>query len=223
MVEGIHFTELRDAALFRDLSDEVLAELASSCRYRELLADEQLFVQGDESDALYVLQEGQVHVLRSYPDGEQVILATESPYYIVGELSMLANQPRTGTVVAVSDCELLEISRDDFEAVCHRHPEVAVQMMEYLGQRLYRMNLMVREYALGNVAARVATLLLLMATDDTSQTLEDVRVSRLARAAATDADKVQRVLTTWSEAGYVELSSHTVRIMDVDAIEAIAG
>jgi len=223
MVEGIHFAELRDASLFRNLSDEVLVELANSCRYRELHAEEQLFAQGEDSDALYVLKEGQVHILRSYPDGEQVILTTESPYYIVGELSLLANQLRTGAVVAVSDCELLEISRDDFEAICHRHPEVAVQVMEYLGQRLYRMNLMVREHALGNVAARVATLLLLMVSDDAEQILNDVRVSRLARAAATDADKVQRVLNTWRDAGYIDVSQRTVQILDLQAIEALAG
>lgn len=218
MVTSVHFSELRDASLFKHVSDAVLAELSQHCRYREISAGETLFHQDDKSDRFFILRDGQVHVLRNYPDGQHVILATEGPYYVIGELSMLIDEPRTGTVVAVSDCTLVELKRSDLEAVCEHQPELAMQMMHYLGQRLYRMNLLVREHAIGNVAARLASLLLLTGAGGT-----ETRVSRIARAVATDADTVDRLLRQWADAAYIIFDGRVLTILDAEALQTIAG
>ncbi|MBN1966351.1 MAG: Crp/Fnr family transcriptional regulator, partial [Anaerolineae bacterium] len=153
--------DLRMARLFRDLPQAALDELAAQSRLLELRAGEKLFAQDDASDALYILQEGQIHVLRQHPTGEEVVLATEVPYYVIGEISALAGERRSGAVAAVTDSVLVAINRAAVFDVCNRFPDVAASLITYLSGRLYRMNLLVREYAIGNVAARVASALLL--------------------------------------------------------------
>jgi CRP-like cAMP-binding protein len=214
---------LRDAALFENLPDAVLQMLAAHSYQMELPAGATLFRQNDPGDALYLLQTGQVHLVRQYPDGEQVILTTEGPYYLIGELSVLAGQPRTTTVVAVSDCTLIALSRESLLAVCHDSPLLAERILEQIALRLYRLNLQARENAIGNVAARVASVLLLLADGKNGPVAADVRPSRVARATATDADVVERLFERWSENGYITYDTRRLTIRDVQTLRDIAG
>jgi CRP-like cAMP-binding protein len=220
---AVDYHMLRDAELFNNLDDAVLHELAQRCTMMELPAGETLFQQGENSGAFYLLRRGQVHIIRQYPDGEQVILGTEGPYYVIGALPMLVDQLHTGTVVAVSDCTLIVLRRTDFVDACQAFPSVSMQIMHYLGLRLYRMNLKVREHAIGNVAARVASVLVLLADGNNGPLRQHVRVSRVARAAATDADVVERLFAQWSEAGYMTFDMGQITIHKLDVLRAIAG
>lgn len=223
MSSPIDYKQLRNYALFQDLSDEVLMELVNHCQQYELPAGETLFEQNEPGDALYLLEAGQVHIIRQYPDGEQVILATEGPYYAIGDLSTLVNHPRSGAVVAVSDCTLFKIDRETLFDVCEQVPGVAAKMVIYLARRLHRLNLKVREYAISNVAARIASMLLLLSGGEAGEIDSRVRVSRVARSIATDADTVERILKDWDEAGYISYDGRHLAIRDIEVIRNIAG
>jgi CRP-like cAMP-binding protein len=216
----VDYQQLRDAELFQELDDAALIELAAHCKYRELSAGETLFRQDDPADALYILTDGQIHIVRVYPTGEEVILATEGPYYAIGELSLLAQQPRTGSVVAVSDCTLLSLKRQAFMDTCARMPDVAVRALDYVSRRLYRMNLMVREHALGNVRARIASAILLFAEDGSGA---GVSVTRLARATGTDADAIERILKQWEQDDWIAFDGRRLTIHDAANLQMIAG
>lgn len=214
---------LRNYMMFKDMSDEALIELAQHCQHQTLNVGDTLFHQNDTSGALYLLEDGQIHIVRQYPDGEEVILATEMPYYAIGDLSMLVGEGRTAAVVAVSDCTLIKIDRDAFYEVCNHVPGVAAEVVLYLGRRLRDLNLKVREYAISNVSARVASLLLLLSGGEATTIPSRVRVSRIARAIATDADTVERILKQWHESGYIAFNRGQLQIIDIDTIRNIAG
>lgn len=223
MFTTIDYDQLRNYMLFKGLSKDALIELASHCQPQTLNVGETLFHQNDPSDALYLLEEGQIHIVRQYPDGEEVILATEMPYYAIGDLSMLVGGGRTAAVVAVSDCTLIKIDRDVFFEICQQVPDVATEVVLYLAKRLRDLNLKIREYAISNVAARVASLLLLLPDGEAGAVQSKVRVSRIARAIATDADTVERILKQWHNSGYISFSSGQLQILDRDIIRNIAG
>ena len=191
---------LRNSFLFREADDSVLREAARHCHRMELQAGETLFEQEALPDSMYFLEDGQIHVVRRYDDGYEVVIATEIPNYVIGELSMLAGQPRTGSVVAVGNCDLIQITRDVIDNICEMYPSLAVRALTQLGARLYALNLKVRESALGNVAARIASVLLLASHSDGSLA-QPVTVTRVARATATDADVVERMLQQWATEG----------------------
>ncbi len=223
ITDQVKYQDLRDASLFKAVSDEALIELAKHCQYVELMAGEFLFHQGDPGDTLYILHDGQVHIVRRYPSGEEIVLATEGPYYAIGDLSMLSNQPRTGGVLAVSDCTLIALRRDAFLAACARIPEIAAKAVGDLSQRLYRMNLLVREYAIGNVAARIASAVVLLSGGHNGVVPGTVRANRLARAVAIDADAVERILKDWEKRGYISFDNRTLTIHNIEALDNIAG
>lgn len=215
-------TILRNSFLFKEVSDDVLQQVAQHAQPMELAAGETLFKQDDPSDAMYFLAEGQIHIVRSYPDGYEVILATEVPDYVIGELSLLAGQPRTGSVVAVGNCDLVRLDRQAIVDVWTDHPELAVQALTHLGQRLYRLNLRIRESAVGNVGARVASVLLMLANQDV-EAVKGLSVPRLARATAMDPDVVEHLLNTWTEQGIIDGAGQELRILDMNALKRTAG
>lgn len=219
----VDYRELRDAELFKDMPEAALQELARACRYVELPAGVTLFQQGEPGDALYILIEGQIHIVRRYPNGDEVILATEGPYYTVGDISMLAGEPRTGGVRAVSDSTLIVLPRTAFEVVCEKVPGVAAAVEASLARRLYRLTLLVRENAIGNAAARVASVLLMLANGSDKRDIGPLKVSRIARGTALDADTVERILLGWESAGLVTYDGSYLRIVDKEALEIIAG
>lgn len=223
MIAEVRYNQLRDASLFKDFPDEVLQDLAKYCHYEELHAGETLFHQDDPSDALYILEEGQIHVIRKHDDGAEVVLATENPFYAIGELSMLANRPRSGTVVAVTDCALIGLEREALVKACESVPEVGVKLTAYLSQRLYRMNLLVRENAIGNLAARVASVLMLLSRGKAGPVSAKIRVSRVARAVSVDADAVERIFQEWAKEGFITLDGLDLTVNDIDAIRNLAG
>jgi CRP/FNR family transcriptional regulator, cyclic AMP receptor protein len=223
MTMTIDLRTLRSSLIFKDVPDSVLAEVAAHCQFTRLSAGDTLFQQDSAPDSMYFLESGQVHIVRHYPDGGEVILATESPYYVIGELSLLADQPRTGTVVAVSDCEMFRLNRDPFMNIYQRYPEVAVNALVHLGQRLYRLNLSVRESAIGNAQARIASMLLLISGGATGQVSDDVQVSRLARATALEPGLVNRVMAQWSKQGLIAYDGRRLTIHDARTIRDLAG
>jgi CRP-like cAMP-binding protein len=217
-VQTIDYQILRNSFLFKDVDNMLLRLIASHLQPMTLYAGDTLFEQDAEADAMYFLESGQIHVIREYPDGDEVILATEVPYYVIGELSMLANEPRTGKVVAVGDCDLLKLSREDFLHLVKITPEIAVSALDDLGKRLYKLNLRVRESAIGNVAARVASVLLLM-----GDSKDKLSVTRIARATAMDTDVVDRLLRGWEQEKIISLKDEGLKILNMTALQNLAG
>jgi len=214
---------LRNSFLFKDTETAVLEDIVKHCQRMELPAGETLFEQHTEPDAMYFLEEGQIHVVRHYPDGYEVILATEVPYYVIGELSLLANRPRTGKVVAVGDSDLIRMSRETVVELCQKFPEIAFRGLSHLGNKLYQLNLQVRESAIGNVGARVASVLLLITTNASGETHNSISVTRLARATAMDADVIEYLLNQWAGDGILSINGQQITIHQLDWLKNKAG
>ncbi len=74
---------------------------------------EMLIHEGEQGDSAYIIEKGSVEVLVAR-EGKLIQIGTRSDGSIVGEMAMIDDKPRTASVRAVEDCEVLEISRDDF-------------------------------------------------------------------------------------------------------------
>lgn len=78
---------------------------------RNLKAGEVLFREGEEGDDAYIVETGAVEISLDLPAGKKV-LATLGKGEIIGEMSLIADAPRSATAVAAEDSELLVLKRD---------------------------------------------------------------------------------------------------------------
>jgi EAL domain-containing protein (putative c-di-GMP-specific phosphodiesterase class I) len=72
-----------------------------------------LMREGDQGHSAYVIESGSVEILVRQ-EGNLIQIGTRGPGSILGEMAMIDDKPRTATVVALEDCQVLEISREDF-------------------------------------------------------------------------------------------------------------
>ncbi len=117
--------------IFRELAPPMLERVAEVATEADVPAGHVLIERGQPGTGLFVLLEGTVE-LRS--GGEPL---TRGPGDFVGELALLApGTPRTARVQAVTPVKCLAIRRDDFYALLHSEPSIAVAMLQAVAQRL---------------------------------------------------------------------------------------
>ncbi|HEY7602470.1 MAG TPA: SLC13 family permease [Methylomirabilota bacterium] len=130
-------TTLRTVSLFAELPREVLARLVSEFDELDLPAGRTLFSQGDPGDALYVVVSGAVEV-RGERDGQGERVAVLGPGDCLGEMALVTGDPRSATVVTLSDTRLLRLDQERFRALSERHPVFLRELARVLCHRIAR-------------------------------------------------------------------------------------
>ncbi len=94
-----------------------------------------MFEEGDPGDVLYVVHSGEIELSRASAEGRRP-LARIGPGEFFGEMSVVVGEARTARAQAVSDCRLLELDAETFEAMCVDRPEIAIRVIRRLTSRL---------------------------------------------------------------------------------------
>ena len=117
--------------------------MAMNTRKIKLAKDETLMTEGEGSSSMYWLQQGQlsVHKMRG---NELVLLGHVYSGELVGEMSFLDDEPRSATVKALSDCELVEIPSENFESIMSTQPKWMQILIKTLVARLRKANARIR-------------------------------------------------------------------------------
>jgi CRP-like cAMP-binding protein len=90
---------------------------------------------GTHGDAMYVVLEGEVEIRVS--DAE---IETGGPNTILGEMALVDDDPRSATVVAKTDCRLLEVDRRRFQSLVAETSYFALEVMHVMANRLRKSN-----------------------------------------------------------------------------------
>jgi cAMP-dependent protein kinase regulator len=125
---------LASTPLFAGLSQEALESLVQQLTLVHLGVDEVLFHEGDPGDALYVIVEGEVAVQAEGPP--RVEMARLGAGSFIGEVALMTDQPRSATVMATQDAELLRIDRKTLSSVLAEHGEVLAAVLRFVRDRL---------------------------------------------------------------------------------------
>lgn len=119
------------------LGDSELREIASRAERRRFGRHEVLFRQGEKGEACYLVAAGRVRGEIVYEEAGRTYTTTFEigPGGLVGEMSLFTGMPRTATVVAAEDSELLEIRAEAFAALLARNPQLAEAVAESVAAR----------------------------------------------------------------------------------------
>ena len=104
---------LKKIHLFHGLEDDELALLAEKLDESSVPMGGMVFKQGDKATAFYMIYGGSVRIVRGQK-GKEVQLARLVKGDYFGEMALVANRPRSGTVNASTDTSLLVLSREHF-------------------------------------------------------------------------------------------------------------
>lgn len=133
--------------VFGSLDTETLHEMGRVFRWSRLRRGERLFRQGERGDALYVLVSGRLQARLESDSGSSRVVGEITPGETVGEMALVADQPRSATVVALRDSVLQVCDRDDFERLLDSHPQLFRHLAAVLVRRLEKANQKSRKVA----------------------------------------------------------------------------
>jgi CRP-like cAMP-binding protein len=152
--EPVHLEQLAQSAhVWQSIPQAPLALLCARGSTRQFGAGESLMLQGDPSDALYVLLSGRVRVLRQHDDlPNPLILAELGPGALVGEMGVLDGEVRSATVTAIEPTETLEVPAATVTAVMKDHPQLADGLLRLVSRRLRTTDSLVEQARLELVA-----------------------------------------------------------------------
>jgi CRP/FNR family transcriptional regulator, cyclic AMP receptor protein len=126
---------LKGVPIFSKVEPAKLKLLAFTSERMNFAAGQELFHQGDQGDAMYVILGGVADVLIDSAAG-QIAVAELKKNGFVGEIAILCDVPRTATIKARESLSTLKISKDMFYRLVAEFPQMAVEVMRELAHRL---------------------------------------------------------------------------------------
>src|SRR5258708_349109 len=126
-------TLLRSAAIFRELSNDQLAEIWSRTKIHNLLRGELLIRQGEKSNSVHVVVSGRFEV---WIEGQRNAINEIGVGEPIGEIGFFAGIPRTATIIAVRDSVVVELDRDSFNEVVRQVPAIYETLLRAIARRL---------------------------------------------------------------------------------------
>ena len=106
---------LRDLPYFSGLEDNLLDEVSRQSTQQTLPAGSQIIEEGTTSEDMFVIVSGEFEVVKKGPSRDDVVLANLGPGDVVGEIALLDEAPRTASVFAKTEAEVVRIPSDAFE------------------------------------------------------------------------------------------------------------
>ena len=123
-------------SIFNGLEVHELCELAASVVLHDVEQGKKIITQGDTGTSMFGLAEGFLEVEITLDNQEIIKVGPIVPGEVFGEMSMLADEPRTATVTAAVDSVAFEITREAFSKIVAKRPETAVKVSRVIAERL---------------------------------------------------------------------------------------
>ncbi|HVF22504.1 MAG TPA: DUF1003 domain-containing protein [Pyrinomonadaceae bacterium] len=135
---------LRSVPLFASLDDDAARDLRSLLSEKTVPQNTRLFRQGDTGDAMYLIESGRVRISIRDHDEQELTLAELAQGDFFGEMSIIDGRQRSADANVIEDSRLAVLSRDAFLSFVRTKPDVALEMLSALTDRLRRTDELLR-------------------------------------------------------------------------------
>ncbi len=137
LMERILF--LRRVPLFKRLSTADLKNVAGIAEEVLFTDGDQIALQGEPGDRMYLILSGEILVQAWRADGQAREIARRKDSDCVGEMALISREPRMASLIAVGDVRTLCLDQKTFRALLRERPEVSTALMEVLSARIREM------------------------------------------------------------------------------------
>ncbi len=216
--------ELARVSLFERLDQHELEKLEALTQRRRYPAGTAVFFQDDPSDSLYIVLSGSAKVFQTSEDGQDRILRILRSGDAFGELAMIEGRPRSASVQALDDSEMLVLARKDFAAFAGQQPDVLWKLLSALAEQLRRLNEDVLDLSFRDVPYRVLRMLSQLVERHGEAGPDGWRIAmplsprELASMVGSNSETVSRLLDRYESEGLVRRSGADWSVPDPKAL-----
>ena len=207
-------------AQFQGMEPEDLDDILANARSLRIAKDMAIFEQEDDARSFFLLLDGHVRVVKTTPDGQQVIVRYISPGELLGIAQALGRTTYPASAIAAVDCVVLAWPGKLWSEFSARYPTFGASTYKTVGTRLQQAHERVVEMSTEQVEQRVAHALLRLVNQTGRKTengiLIDFPISRqdIAEMTGTTLHTVSRLLSAWEAKGIVRSGREKVTVVE---------
>ncbi len=225
MMQGV-----RSTPLFKSLSEKDWEDVVQYLHGHCYPADSYLFFQGDPPEALYIIWNGRVKLVRHTDQGRDVVVTVLGPKQLIGEMAIFDGRPYSMTAITLEDTAVVTVTRNDLMEVIHRYPEVSFEVILELNRRLRLCHELVRSLAVDRVDQRIARALLRLKdlggvpAPGGEGIMIDIHLTRqdIAEMTGTTVETAIRVMSRFRKGGLTRNHKGRTILLDIEGLEEIA-
>ena len=131
-------SRILESDLGNELTDDEAAALAEIMESRDLVDGDYLIREGTADDALHVIIDGKLEVVKKTGAGNTASLAVLREGELAGELSFIDGAEHTVGLRALCDARVFSLARDDFETIVEANPQLVYKVMRAVARSAHR-------------------------------------------------------------------------------------
>jgi CRP-like cAMP-binding protein len=213
--------DLKQVVVFQHATDEDLELILKNSITRSIEEGGFFFMQGDEAEYLYILLSGQVKLMQSNPNGQQVNLRTIYPWQMFGALGAVRSDGAAypASAQTLEDCTALAISSLFLRSMLETRPYLSFDLMKLMTSYIQEMQARYRELATERVEQRVANALIRLVGQSGIRSDKEAGIelslSRqdVAEMTGTTLYTVSRLLSDWERKGFIKTGREKIIIL----------
>ena len=211
---------LQSVALFWDLSEEELGYISEKMIARHYESGKFIFLEESEGEQCFFVVQGSVKVTRLSKDGREVILAMLNEGEFFGEMALLDGESRSANVIALEETEVLTLNRGDFLVVLHDYPQIAIQLLKEMADRLRKSDRQIASLSLSDAEKRIALCIIRFADEQGIIKRGQVSIPKMpiqqdiANMAGTSRETVSRAINLLEKEHFIKRQGRELLILD---------
>nr|WP_307991540.1 Crp/Fnr family transcriptional regulator [uncultured Niameybacter sp.] len=208
------------------LDCDELEEVLKLLEHKEYAKGEILFQEGDVAKTLYILNEGRLKLYKYTKEGKEQILHILKEGDFLGELQLLKPTQFENSAKAITDCNVCTLKKEDFQKLLLKRPEIALKVLEVIGERLVRLENLALILADNDSDAKLAYLLLELGNEygtlENNKLMITLPISKeeMANYAGLTRETISRKLKSFSDMGLIKMIGHKkIEILNKSALK----
>lgn len=222
--------DLKQVVVFQHATDEDLELILKNSITRSIEEGSFFFMQGDEAHYLYILTSGQVKLMQSNPNGQQVNLRTIYPWQMFGALGAVRTDEATypASAQTLEDSTALATPSLFLRSMLETRPYLSFDLMTLMTSYIQEMQARYRELATERVEQRVANALVRLAGQSGIRSDKEAGIelsfSRqdVAEMTGTTLYTVSRLLSDWERKGIIKTGREKILVLNPHELVRIA-
>jgi len=151
---------LSNTFLFTSFTEKEIDLLLASTSLKKVGRGEQIFSEGIDATAFFIVVSGKVKIYKLSPDGKEYTLHIHGPGDLVAEAAIFDSMVYPASCLALEDTTLMRVSREGFLNLIRAHPELSLKMMSGYSKRLRQFVAKIEELSLKDIKTRLAGYLI---------------------------------------------------------------
>ena len=207
--------ELHEIPMFSALEDEHIKELQNDIHIKHYTKDSIVFYEGDESEYLYILMEGDVKLYKTSPKGSQIQINRFSAPSLIGEYACFEQEPFPATCEFVTEGSmgLLHFSKL-YEYL--KQPAFSMELIKSLTSKVMLLSSLVHKETILSSEAKVADLMI-----KKINIFNRLKNNEIASILNLTPETFSRILTKFKKEEIISVENHQITVLNLDALYII--